>query len=92
MDKLRIDDFNRIQGSFPAQHYFEHKFEDGGTICLESCMGGYCVARYDSKQEIISDKICTRMVSLELSPFADLVELDSEKAITKALEIANTLI
>lgn len=88
MEKLTIEDFKRVDMENSFGHYYEHRFADGTTICLESCMDGYCIARYDARQEIIGNKICTELGSLINFP------LDGSshgEALGKAIDIANTI-
>lgn len=90
--KLTIGSFKREgqQGSFG--HYFKHKLEDGGEICLESCLNGYCVGRYDKNLDLVGEKICTNiegMLEMQIMPG---FSMGTGEALEKAVKIANTLI
>lgn len=88
---LFLKDFVRSgqHGSFG--HVFTHKLPDGGEICLESCLSGYCVARYDAHLELISEKKCTKINGMLDQQIVSGFSLLSGKALAKALKLANTL-
>lgn len=92
MKKLTIGSFVRSgpQGSFG--HVFTHTFEDGsGELCLESCMNGYCVARYDKDRELIGEKKCTNIEGMMEAQIMPGFSIGTGEALEKAIEIANTL-
>lgn len=90
--KLTLGSFIRdgIPGSF--QHYFKHKMPDGGEICLEACLNGYCVARYDKDLNIIGEKICTNMEGMLDMQITPGFSMGTGDALQKAVVIANTLV
>lgn len=88
---LKIGSFKRIGEPGSFQHYFEHRLPDGGSICLEACMAGYCVARYDEKNEIIGEKRCTNIEGMTESQIAVGFSMKSGEALEKAVEIANEI-
>jgi hypothetical protein len=90
--KLTLGSFKRSgeQGSFG--HTFTHKLEDGGEICLESCMEGYCVGKYDKDLNLIGSKICTKISGMMERQIAPGFSMATGEAIEKAIEIANKLI
>lgn len=90
--KLLLGHFTRTgeQGSF--NHVFTHKLEDGGEICLEACMGGYCVARYDGKLDLVGEKVCTNIESYPGSVIAPGFSILTGEALISALHLANKLL
>lgn len=89
--KLTIGSFKRNGAPGSFQHYFSYKTEDGGEICLESCLSGYCVAKYDKDLNIIGEKKCTKidgMLEMQIMPG---FSMGTGEALEKAIEIANTL-
>jgi len=77
-----------MQGSFG--HYFSHILPDGKEICLESCLGGYCVGIYDKKGgELIGEKICTKIDGMMESQIVAGFSILSGEALEKAVKIAN---
>lgn len=92
MEKLTIGSFKRegLAGSF--QHYFKHELPDGGEICLEACMEGYCVGRYDKNKDLIGEKTCTRVDGMMEAQIMPGFSMGTGEALQKAVEIANTLI
>jgi len=92
MKTLTLGDFKRsgAQGSF--SHTFTHKLGDGGEICLESCLNGYCVGKYDKDLDLIGDKVCTNiegMLEMQIMPG---FSMGTAEALEKAIAIANTKI
>jgi len=89
MKKLTLGSFKRegVQGSFG--HYFKHITEDGREVCLESCMSGYCVAVYDSEQNIIGEKTCTKIEGMMEMQIAPGFSMGTGEALDKAIKIAN---
>lgn len=87
--KLTIGSFKREgeKGSF--QHYFSHKTEDGREVCLEACMGGYCVAIYDENENIIGDKTCTNIEGYSDAQIFPGFSTMNGEALEKAVLIAN---
>lgn len=88
--KYKLGDFKRegVPGSF--QHYFSHTFANGDELCLEACLNGYCVAKYDKNKEIIGKKICTNlegMLDMQIIPGFSIA---TGEALEKALKIVNT--
>lgn len=92
MERLTISDFKRHGEPGSFQHYFEATLPDGDKICLEACMEGYCVARYDAQENIKGEKLCTKLGELMAPQIAPGFSLGSGEALTKAVDIANTLI
>ena len=92
MKKLTLGSFKRegAQGSFA--HYFKHVLPDGGEICLESCLEGYCVARYDKDLNIVGEKKCTKIEGMMESQIMQGFSILTGVALEKAIKIANTLI
>ena len=90
--KLTLGSFKRIGAAGSFQHYFEHMVENGDTICLEACLQGYCVAKYDKNKNIISDgKICTNFDDMLETQIFSGFSIRTGEALEKAVEIANTL-
>lgn len=90
--KLRIGDFKRIGEPGSFQHYFSHKLPDGREMCLEACVAGYCVGLYNKRGDLLGKKICTNfpdMLEMQIVPGHSLLSGD---ALTKAVDIANTII
>lgn len=75
MKKLILNDFKRKE--LHPGYYFSHK-TDKYEICLEVCLNGYDVAIYDLHQNLLRDKVCTNLVNIQ-----------SDEALIKAIEIAN---
>lgn len=90
MEKLTIGNFKRSGSPGSFGHLFTHKLEDGGEICLESCMSGYCVGRYDKNLNLIGEKTCTKTEGMEFQIMPGF-SMGSGEALEKAIEIANTL-
>ena len=89
--KLTLGSFKREGASGSFQHYFKHKTPDGGEICLEACMSGYCVAKYDKDLNLVGEKKCTEiegMLEMQIMPG---FSMGTGEALEKAVEIANTL-
>lgn len=91
MTKLAIGNFIRsgAQGSF--QHHFTHKLADGGEVCLEACMNGYCVARYDAHRDLIGEKICTNLDGMVEAQIMPGFSIGTGEALERAIEIANEM-
>ena len=91
MRKLTLGSFKRegAQGSFG--HTFTHKLEGGGEICLESCLAGYCVGKYDKNLNLIGEKKCTKIDGMLESQIASGFSIMSGEALEKAIKIANKL-
>ena len=89
-NKLTLGSFKRegAQGSFG--HTFTHKLDDG-EICLESCLEGYCVGRYDKNQNLIGEKICTKVGEIMAFQIAPGFSIGTGEALEKAIKIANKL-
>lgn len=90
-NELKLGDFKREGASGSFAHTFTYKLPDGGEICLESCLNGYCVGRYDKELNLIGEKECTDikgMLEMQIMPGFSIGTLD---AINKAIEIANKL-
>ncbi len=79
MTFLTPGDFRRIDLDDNI-YYFEHKFADGESVCLEVCLNGFDVARYDKNDDLIGEKQCTNLATNH--PLA---------AIIKGIEIANQM-
>lgn len=90
--KLTIGDFTRSGPVGSFGHVFTHKLEDGGEICLESCMEGYCVGRYDKDLQLIGEKKCTEMPEVFENQIMQGFSTSTGDALMKAISIANTLI
>lgn len=90
--KLTIGSFKRSGPAGSFGHVFTHKLPEGGEICLESCMNGYCVGRYDEHQELIGEKICTNIAGMMEAQIAPGFSLGSGEALQKAVDIANTML
>jgi hypothetical protein len=92
-NNLKIGDFKRHGEPGSFQHYFAHMLPNGDEICLEACMGGYCIARYDKNKNILSDeKICTNFGDMMETQIMGGFSVRSGEALEKAVEIANTLV
>jgi hypothetical protein len=89
--KLTLGSFTRSGPPGSFGHTFTHKMEDGGEICLESCMGGYCVARYDKDLNIIGEKTCTNTEGMEFQIMPGF-SIGTGEALQDAVELANTLL
>ena len=88
MKKLTLGDFKRLGGPGSFAHYFSYK-NDKYEVCLESCLGGYCVGIYDLNKNLIGDKTCTKidlMLEAQIMPGFSML---TGEAIEKALKIAN---
>lgn len=90
--KLTIGSFKRHGAPGSFQHYFAHALPDGGEICLEACLSGYCVAKYDARKNIIGEKTCTNIDGMIESQIMPGFSMGSGEALQKAVEIANTII
>lgn len=78
---LTLKDFKRIHLEGTIAHYFEFETKDF-VICMESCLGGYCVAIYDvSREHLLEEKFCTD--HRKRNGVAGLIEI-YDKAIKKA--------
>ena len=89
MKKLTIGSFKRSGAMGSFAHTFTHKLEDGGEICLESCMNGYCVGIYDKNLDLIGEKTCTNiqgMMEMQIMPG---FSMGTGEALQKAVDIAN---
>lgn len=89
MKKLGLGSFKRsgLPGSFG--HTFTHKLKDGGEICLESCLNGYCVGKYDQNLNLIGEKECTNIESMMEMQIMPGFSIGTGEALKKAIEIAN---
>lgn len=88
--KLTLGSFKRegMPGSF--QHYFSHIMADGKEVCLEVCLGGYCVGIYDKKGgDLIGEKTCTNIEGMLEMQIAPGFSIGTGEALEKAIEIAN---
>jgi hypothetical protein len=90
--KLTLGSFVRSGPPGSFGHVFTHQLEDGGEICLESCLNGYCVARYDKAKDLIGEKECTNVEGMELMQIAPGFSMGTGEALMQAVEIANKLI
>lgn len=79
MKKLTMSSFVRSVPPGSFGHLFTHKLDEGGEICLESCMEGYCVGRYDKNLDLLGEKKCTRMG-------------EEDEALNKAIGFANEML
>ena len=88
---LTLGSFKRegAQGSFG--HTFTHKLEEGGEICLESCLEGYCVGKYDKDLNLIGEKICTKLGEIMAFQIMPGFSVGTGEALEKAVKIANKL-
>ena len=89
--KLTLGSFVRSGSVGSFGHMFTHKLEDGGEICLESCLNGYCVGRYDKDLNLIGEKTCTNiegMLEMQIIPG---FSMGTGEALDRAIEIANKL-
>jgi hypothetical protein len=89
MKKLVLGNFKRegAQGSF--DHYFSFK-DNNIEICLEACMGGYCIAMYDKAQNLLKPKVCTN-IDMSIGQLMPGFSVMTGEALVKAVEIANEL-
>jgi hypothetical protein len=89
MSKLTIGSFTRsgLPGSFG--HTFTHKLDNGGEICLESCMNGYCVGKYDKDLNLVGEKTCTNIDGMLEAQIMPGFSMGTGEALQKAVEIAN---
>lgn len=92
LTRLTIGDFVRHGEPGSYQHYFEAELNGGDKICLEACMEGYCVARYDSRNDIKGEKVCTKLGALMEPQIVPGFALGSGEALTKAVDIANSML
>ena len=74
-------------GSFG--HTFTHFTEDGREVCLESCLGGYCVGIYDKHKNLIGEKACTEIEGMLEAQIMPGFSIGTGEALEKAIEIAN---
>ena len=91
MSKLTIGSFKREGPAGSFGHTFTHKLKDGGEICLESCMNGYCVGKYDKDLNLIGEKECTNIDSMLEAQIMPGFSLGTGEALEKAVVIANKL-
>ena len=91
MKKLTLGSFKRSgpQGSFG--HLFTHKLAEGGEICLESCLSGYCVGKYDKDLNLIGEKTCTKIDGMMEMQIAPGFSMGTGGALIKAVKIANKI-
>lgn len=92
MKKLTLGDLKREGSPGSFGHTFTHKLEDGGEICLESCLNGYCVGIYDEDLNLIGEKKCTNIQGMIEAQMVPGFSVLSGEALNKAVEIANTLL
>ncbi len=90
--KLTLGSFVRSGPPGSFGHIFTHKLEDGGEICLESCLNGYCVGRYDKNLDLVGKKTCTDIGGMMEMQIVPGFSMGTGEALEKALEIANTLL
>lgn len=90
--KLTLGSFTREGEPGSFQHYFKHELPDGGEICLEACLSGYCVGRYDKKLNLVGKKVCTKIDGMLEMQIAPGFSMGTGEALEKAVEIANTLV
>lgn len=89
--KLTIGSFKREGAVGSFNHYFKHKLEDGGEICLEACLNGYCVGRYDKDLNLVGEKECTDIEGMEEMQILPGFSMGTGEALEKAVKIANRL-
>jgi hypothetical protein len=92
MKKLTIGSFKRHGGQGSFQHYFEHITEDNKAVCLEACMGGYCVAVYKiegDQHTIIGEKTCTNIEGYADAQIFSGFSVMNGDALFMAVDIAN---
>lgn len=92
MKKLTLADFERSGSMGSFNHLFTHKLKDGGEICLEACLNGYDVAKYDKDLNLIGKKVCTDidgMLEMQIMPG---FSIGTGEALEKAINIANDLL
>lgn len=91
MKKLTLGSFKRIGPPGSFNHYFSCKLETGEEICLESCLNGYCVAKYDKDQNLIGEKTCTNIEGMVEAQFMPGFSIGTGEALTEAIKLANNL-
>lgn len=89
--KLVLGSFVRSGPPGSFGHVFTHKLEEGGEICLESCMEGYCVGKYDKDLNLIGEKECTKMGDMMAMQIMPGFSMGTGEALMKAVEIANKI-
>ena len=88
--RLTLGSFKRIGEQGSLRHYFSHALPDGKEICLEACLGGYCVALYDKESgNLIGEKTCTDIEGMLESQIVPGVSVLTGEALEKAVKIAN---
>lgn len=90
--KLAIGNFKRDGAVGSFCHTFIHKLNDGGEICLEPCLAGYCVGVYDKNLDLIGEKVCTNIDGFADALIAPGFSVMTGEALQQAVSIANTLI
>lgn len=90
--KLTLGSFDRSGPPGSFGHMFTHKLPDGGEICLESCLEGYCVGRYDKNLNLLGKKKCTKMGEVMAFQIAPGFSIGTGEALEKALIFANELL
>jgi len=88
MAKLTIGSFKREGAIGSFRHTYTHKL-DSGEICLESCMNGYCVGRYDKDLNLIGEKVCTNIDGMLEAQIMPGFSMGAGEALQKAVDIAN---
>lgn len=87
-NKLTRKDFTRID--LDKDHYYYSFKMDKIEICIEPCVGGFCVAPYDLHNEILEPRKCTNCDGF-LSSLAKMLEERNDDVWEKALVIANEI-
>ena len=87
--RLTLGSFTRSGGMGSFGHTFTHKLKNGGEICLESCLNGYCVGKYDKDLNLIDKKICTDIEGMLESQIMPGFSIGTGEALEKAIKIAN---
>lgn len=89
--KLTLKDFKEEKIEGVNVPIFFHFLKNGDKMCLEPCFGGFCVARYDKRLELVRPKICTNMKGFLNNPGHASMR-DIYDAFDKAIDIANTML
>ena len=90
--KLVLGSFKRSGAVGSFNHTFTHKLPDGGEICLEACMSGYCVAKYDKDLNLVGKKECTNIEGMMEMQIAPGFSMGTGEALEKAVEPANKML
>lgn len=80
MKEIKVADFEEIKMPGALVPYYSHRLENGDEICVEPNVDQtFNVARYDSSQNLIGEKLKTKS---NYYP----------KSIPEAIDLANTLL